>query len=440
MYAALGFPGQRSMLACSTYGALQDRHFARFRDEYSQFGKIVTNQTHGLCFRFSNEDYGVIALRNLDNPDKYRGTEAAIIAVDEPTELPEKISGEDTLPLLLYPNRSPVQLPFWGFMAGMNPDGVGHSWCKGAWITGDGRFGFDPERFHFIRATIHDNPRIMASGYLDTLEGLPPHIRKARLEGSWDAPEGARWPYLDESVHLFDEAEVWPWGLPGNYRKLVGVDYGLRAPYCALWFAIDYDGNVWCYREDYQSGLLAHEQPVRIIDRTSPEESFDAVRMDPAMWARDSSATTGTMEISVADLYMEALRGDARFPVPTRGYNGSRVHALSTLDKMLARGNGYPDLYISRKCKNFWKELTGAVWDNRGQLGSTREDIHPNSPDHAITASYYALHEYLNPPKHEPRPLWEINPHVDLQQRAQETYERELRTIECGNRSSRLRL
>ena len=72
-----GFPGPRAVLATSTYTLLTDRHIHRLGDpEFRRFGRVKKSLMHGLAFHFHDEANGVIALRNLDDPDKYRGTEA----------------------------------------------------------------------------------------------------------------------------------------------------------------------------------------------------------------------------------------------------------------------------------------------------------------------------------------------------------------------------
>lgn len=402
--AALGYGPNRFILATSTYGLLRDRHIGKFGEEYGHLGLVKDSKDHGLAFHFFDKAIGVIALRNLDNPGKYRGTECCGAGIDELTELPDLIAGQDTLATLLYPIRSSKPLPFTPFIAGSNPDGVGHAWVKGTWI--ERTRNQDYEHLEFISALPTDNPTLTAN-YLRTLEALPPHLRKARLEGSWASPEGARWGYLDRSVQIYDQRDRFPRGIPDNWYRFMGIDWGLRAPYAALWFAVEPGThNIFCYREDYQSGLLTHEQVKRVREKTGLDEYIDRVRFDPSMWAVPSLHDRGKHDLAPVDHFRNGLIvEDTRFGGIFKGFNKSRVHGFGTLDKVLCRGNGYPDLYISSECQNFWSELTGAIWDSRGILSSTREDIDPRSPDHAITAAVYALHAHLFP-EEEREDVW----------------------------------
>ena len=158
-YASLGYGGQRLVLACADYPRLRDRHTGKFLEEYRQFGTVKTSQTHGLGFHFSNEEFGVIAFRNLQEPDRFRGTECAALAVDEATELPEVIGGLGVLETLKYPIRSSMGLPFAPLLMGSNPDGVGHKWVKGLFITRTGiPKGDDESRYVYVPALPNDNP------------------------------------------------------------------------------------------------------------------------------------------------------------------------------------------------------------------------------------------------------------------------------------------
>jgi len=222
---------------------------------------------------------------------------------------------------------------------------------------------------------------------------LPERLRKARYEGSWYAPEGARFPQVARNTHTFKFKERFPKGVPAHYTVLLGVDWGVRAPFAALWIAIDPEGNALVYRMEYETGLSAEMQAKRVQDRTLQNELVREVRMDPAMWHKESNLR------SVADTWQDVLGGDDRFGSILPGYNRSRATALDTLERLINRENRFPDLWIEEECEPLFSELSTAVWDSRGMLSGKREDIDPRSPDHAITALYYALHNWYDVPK-----------------------------------------
>ena len=236
--------------------------------------------------------------------------------IDEGTELPNKIEGKDTLTFLLYPIRSGrVDYPHMPLVIASNSDGVGHAWMKGAFITGSKRFKLDPARFHFVRALPEDNP-FRDENWMDTLAGLPDWIRKARLEGSWDMPEGRDSPASRRS----GTCSVLLIGFRG-FLTTGGVGLvwtGDTRPYAALWHTLDpaVGGKIYTYRGDYQSGVPSRFQAERVRERTGPNERIEVVRCDPSMWNKAPDyhmEADQTRDRAVIDDFNDGLRGDARF-------------------------------------------------------------------------------------------------------------------------------
>lgn len=422
-YRSLGFPGQKVMLACSSYPLLRDRHINKFAEEMRDLGKVVEDRTYGLCFRPRDESLGRVIFRNLDEPNKYRGTEVAAALVDELTELPETIAGESTIGTLLYPIRSPKPLPFMPFGAGSNPDGPGYLWVKKLFVDGETeRYGLKPEQVRFVRALVSDNPA-STEEMVARLKALPERLRKARLYGSWESPEGSRWPYITRQEHLFSMRERFPYGLPESMRTIIGIDYGVHAPFAALWIGIAENGDAYVYRELYETGLTASAQARAVCAETTKTEVIKAVYLDPSMWNRSAEGP------SAADAY-GAVFSEYGLPHPEPGYNESRIIALATLDLYLERGNGYPNLYIEESCKNLWEELASAVYDNRGWLASQSEDLDPRCADHAITALYYALHTFANRYTGRRQRTYDYDPYRARAARAEEWYAERRREVE----------
>jgi hypothetical protein len=409
-----GFPGQRFMLASADYPTLEGRQITKIVEEFQGMGEYrVSHKVHGRCFVFHDKTLGVICLRNLKDPDAYRGTEVAGVGIEEATELPERFGFVRTLELLRYPIRSPLNLPVLPIAMVSNPDGVGWRWIKQLFIDRDLRaFKLRPQQVIFQQALVEDNPYAGEAG-MAMLNSLTGTLYQARRLGNWDAPEGARFPTLNRMVHRFSLKHDWPHGLPQGWRLLLGQDWGKAAPYCALWIAIDPDGDAWVYREDYRSGLNDPVQAKRIHNLTGENEQISAWRCDPSMWAHtQSSASEDEPGRPHIEFFEDEMAGDDRFPAPTKGYNRSRSTAMATIDMLLQRpgdypemdeaGISYPNLYIEEECENLWNELSGAVWDKDAFLGGKKEDIDEQCPDHALTALYYAMCGEIEP--HAPPP------------------------------------
>lgn len=52
-----------------------------------------------------------------------------------------------------------------------------------------------------------------------------------------------------ESMHV-----VKPFAMPRDWMKFRAMDFGQARPYAVVWFAVDFDGNIYAYRELYGRG------------------------------------------------------------------------------------------------------------------------------------------------------------------------------------------
>ncbi len=268
--------------------------------------------------------------------------------------------------------------------------------------------------------------------------------RLARMRyGRWVIAEGARFnnlvdkPYT-EGGHRFRFYEEWPNGLPSSFNIILGIDWGTRAPYCCLWIAIDFDGNPWVFREDYRPGLTSDIQGREIVKLTKDNERIRYAYADPSCWNKRKTQE-GSVQKSDAEYYEAAFNSDSlnRFGPLIKGYNESRRIALGTIDSLLNKGNGYPDIRIEEGCVNLWKELTEAVWDSRG-LNDKKEDIDPSCSDHALTSLYYALHTYYDSAETIPKPFSEISVEDMQKAKAQKEIEDATRSFTRQTRRSRI--
>lgn len=378
-------PGIRVLIARKTRASMSETVLATLEnDVLGPFSPLVqgAGRAHRQSYVYPNRSQ--INVGGLDKPERIMSSDYDIIYVPEATEALE--SDWEMLMTRLRHGK----LGFHQIVGDCNPDAPTH------WINNRASL----ER---ICSRHEDNPTLFdevlgdwtphGKEYIATLDSLSGH-RKERLRyGRWVAPEGARFPNLSSELHQFDLERTFPRGLPSNWPIIMGLDYGLRAPYCALWTAIDEDKNLWVFREDYEAGITADVQAERFIRLTAQNEKIRTVYADPACWAKFPGHEGPSLKCT-ADFYQDAIAKDKRFGGLVPGFNKSRRLALDTIDALLNRGNEYPNLYIERKaCPNLWRELTEAVWDSRSK--DLKEDIDPACDDHAITAGYYGWHTYL---------------------------------------------
>lgn len=177
-YSKYNIKGIRAGLFCEDYPSLNDRHLTKIRFEFPDWLGKFNEAKHEFTLA-PEYGSGIIAFRNLDDTAKYLSVEFAVIAIDEVNRNPKT-----TFDMLRTRHRWPGVKDV-KFIAGCNP--LGEAWVKNMWV----KRMFPPDEkeqyeFVFVPALPTDNPYLDAS-YYKTLESQPENIRKAYLEGNWDA-------------------------------------------------------------------------------------------------------------------------------------------------------------------------------------------------------------------------------------------------------------
>lgn len=178
LYAKTGQKGIRAGLFCEDYPSLNDRHLSKVKYEFPAWLGRYNQQFHEFTLA-PEYGSGVIAFRNLDDPEKYLSVEFAIMGVDE-INRNQVVTFRELRKRLRWAGIKDVR-----FLAACNP--IGEAWVKNWWV----KRMFPPEEneqyeFVFVPALPTDNPYLDAS-YYKSLESLPENQRKAFLEGNWDA-------------------------------------------------------------------------------------------------------------------------------------------------------------------------------------------------------------------------------------------------------------
>jgi hypothetical protein len=134
----------------------------------------------------------------------------------------------------------------------------------------------------FIPASVWDNPYLTQdSSYIAMLASLPEVKRKQFLYGDWDVVEDGAFSEFNRSTHVVEPFEV-----PNGWTRIRAADFGFSSPSAILWGAVDYDNNIWIYRELYVSKVTA-DQLGRMIREVESGDGkiYDAV-LDSSCWAR----------------------------------------------------------------------------------------------------------------------------------------------------------
>ena len=305
LYGGAAGPGKTDcLIALATrYIEFQDYKGILFRRTYPQLQEIIDRcwmryPSLGGVYRSTEHRWyfptgSTIALSHMQHESdmyNHQGKEYQFIGFDELTQF---LLGQ-YLYLFSRARSTNPRIPS-RIRSTTNPGGVGHQWVKERFVvnTEPGKTFIDPgtglSRV-FIPGRLEDNPTLFASdpGYLARLEALP-EIEKLRLRhGVWDAFEGQVFTELSMRTH-----GIQPFDIPPEWEKWFVFDWGYSKPFSCGWYAMDYDGRIYRYREWYgckegeaDVGLKMNAQDVArgILSREKPGEKIRMRIADPSIW------------------------------------------------------------------------------------------------------------------------------------------------------------
>lgn len=228
----------------------------------------------------------------------------------------------------------------------------------------------------FIPARLTDNPYLAKTQYMANLLAMPESQRRQLLEGDWDVVESAAFPEFRRSIHVVE-----PFTIPDGWVRFRAADWGYSSPACVLWFAVDWDNNLYVYRELYTKGMTADV----FADHVLELERGEAIRygvLDASTWSN-----RGEVGPSIAETM--TLRG-CRWRPSDRGKN-SCLHGKLEVHRRLALQpdpkdpeKKKPTLFIFSNCVNLIRTLPMLPTDP-----SKPEEVDTKAEDHAYDALRY---------------------------------------------------
>ncbi len=318
---------------------------------------------------------------NTTDALRYQGQSYTWIGIDELPQYPNA----DIYNFLRSSLRSvDPEIPVYMRATG-NPGNVGSTWVKEMFVdpaTPNERFSINIQTpvgnrsitRRFIPAKLQDNPYLMQTeDYYIMLASLPEVQRKQFLEGDWGAYEDAAFPEFNRAVHVVE-----PFDIPRNWHRFRSCDWGYSSPACVLWFAIDFDNNLWIYRELYTKKVVADAFARKVLEMEHGEYIRYGV-LDSSTWAR-----RGDVGPSIAETMITAgcrWRPSDRSP-------RSRINGKLELHKRLSvRDKGdkkQPSLFVFDNCINLIRTLPLLPCDKNNP-----EDVDTHTEDHAYDALRY---------------------------------------------------
>jgi hypothetical protein len=302
---------------CETYPTLHSRHLAKIRSEIPEWlGDLRDTDKSDLKYVLKDEfGGGIIRFRNLDNVEKYKSSEFAMIMVDELTFNTYQVFND-----LRFRLRWPkIKRPL--FVAATNPGGIGHMWVKNIWIDRNfpeelkaettlwnGEKGPLSKEFAYVPARTVDNPHL-AESYDSDLASLPEALRKAYRDGNWDVFAGQVFPEFTREKHVIE-----PFKIPSHWKRYCAMDWGYSRPYAVYWAAVDDSEarNIYIYRELYgclndTPNIGSREDAETVARRIMAIErdgeagvEFIHRVADPAIWSKTGQ---DSRFLSIADVF-----------------------------------------------------------------------------------------------------------------------------------------
>jgi PBSX family phage terminase large subunit len=218
--------------------------------------------------------------------------------------------------------------------------------------------------------------------------------------GEWGLLGGQFFSVWKDSAHV-----VAPFKIPDTWLRFRSMDWGSAKPYSVGWYAIDYDGNAWKYRELYGYGGKANvgtkETAKQVANKIADAEKSDRNMLaygvlDSACWA-DSGTTGPTIAEEINNTLLE--RGCKMFNPCSKG-------RAEMAEQMKLRLTGYEDnagttipaLRFFNTCFHSIRTIPNLTHDKRDP-----EKVDTNGEDHAYDETGYALMSRpWTPPKPEP--------------------------------------
>ena len=225
---------------CIVRRTLQDLMKNHLTPLKMMIGDTATYNSNDKRFNFKNGATIQLAYCDNDNDaDHFQGIEYDEIFIEEATQLKS-----EWIVKIATSCRGVNDFPHRVFYT-CNPGGPGHGMIKRLFVDRLFKDDEKPEDYSFIQAKVTDNRVLMeySPEYVTFLKNLPPKIRSAWLDGSWDIYQGQYFELVNDPDHYEDG--LWthvinPIKIRKHWTIYRGLDWGFfrpfsvsRRPFCA---------------------------------------------------------------------------------------------------------------------------------------------------------------------------------------------------------------
>ena len=367
---ALNHEGIQILLLRRTLSELRENHLLPMQELLRGVAKYISGEKE---FRFKNGSRIKLGYCDSENDVlQFQGQAYEVIGLEEATHFTEFQFQSLTESNRASGCMSKRFTPRMYFTC--NPGGVGHEWVKRRFIDKIFKENENESDYLFIKSLVFDNRFIMENNpeYVETLKSLPEARKRAMLYGDWDAFEGRFFPEFDTLRHISSNIAI-----PDGAIRFRALDYGLDMTAC-LWCAVDGDGNLYVYRELYESNLLLSEAADKIIRLTPKNETIRYTVASPDLWNRRQESGKSGFDVMTKQGLNHMIKAENS---RIAGWRILREYLKSSQQKK-------PNILIDQSCKNLIRTLPLLRFDNH-----IKEDAAgtPYEITHAPEALRYAV-------------------------------------------------
>lgn len=259
-------------------------------------------------------------------------------------------------------------------------------WSASCWIKS--RFFDNPDENTLAITTTYKCNEFLSDedrALYESIRRTDPDRAKVACDGEWGLESGQFFSMWRESLHV-----VKPFKVPRGWIKFRAMDWGCAKPYAVVWFAIDYDGNAYAYRELYGWGgkpnVGTHETAQQVAEKIAelekPEEDLHCAILDSACWAK--TGVTGPTISEEINRVLVRKRLVPFVPSSKGRMEGANAFAQRLVGNELENGGYVPALKFFSTCIHCIRTIPLIGHDkHKPELPDT------NAEDHCYDACAY---------------------------------------------------
>lgn len=419
LFRCMTYPETTAVIFRRTYRELEDTDIKEAQASYPKTLAIYNAGRHE--FKLANGSK--ILFRHCENESDrfdYSGLEAQFMYFDELTTFTQTIY--DFLKTRLRAKKSLGVVPI--IRSASNPGNIGHGWVKKMFVDAGPYMEIREQtvysealhkaktiRTQYIPSLATENPFI-TEDYIFELEQKPDALKRALLNGDWDSFEGQVFKeFTNDPNHYADRRwthVIDPFPIPDDWPRYFSFDWGYSDPFSCQWWAIDYQGRAYLYREWYgcvprQADKGIEISPEQIALGILEREEYERKNNIRVLRVADPSIFDKSRGDSIADQMGPGFRGRHEGVVFTKGDNARIAGKMQVHERLRFDPDGKPMMYIFNTCKEWIRTVPTLPYDDK-----KTEDINTEAEDHCYDATRYFLMEHpispIKKPAREYRP------------------------------------